>query len=358
MSGLPQINIYFKQAAETAIKRSGQGIVALILRDETASNVLAGSSASYGKLTEVTKSHFTDDNYDYITKTFLGSPQRIIVERIGEDDSYGDALARLKNKKWNYLSIPGIADDDASVIAEWIAAQRENKKTFKAVLKYDDANSPGIINFATEGISVAGKVYSSAEYCCRIAGLLAGLSFNDFERASATYSKLPEVDSITESTTPDEDIKAGKLILINDGSAIKIGRAVNSLHQLSDAQTEDMKKIRIIEIMDLICDDIRTAFSDNYLGVYSNGYDNKLLFVNEATQYLRRLADIDILEKEYDNKAFIDINAQRKYLAERSDVSNMSDEDIKKAKTGSLVFVGSNVMPLDAMEDLDMYISM
>lgn len=358
MSGLPQINIYLKKAAETFIKRGGQGIVALILKDETAINAQASTSVSYGKLTEVTKNHFTEENYDYITKTFLGSPQRILVERIGDEDSYEDALARLKNKKWNYLSIPGISDDDIPQIAEWVIAQRANKKTFKAVLKYDEANSVGIINFATDGISVGKKVYSSSEYCCRIAGLLAGLSFNDFERASATYSILPEVDSITESTTPDEDIKAGKLILINDGSSIKIGRAVNSLHTLSDGQTEDMKKIRIIEIIDLICDDIRTAFSENYLGVYANGYDNKLLFVNEATQYLRRLEDSDILEKEFDNKAFIDIDAQRKWLSEKSDVSKLSDEDIKKAKTGSLVFVGSNIMPLDAMEDIDMYISM
>ena len=44
-------------------------------------------------------------NYDYISKTFLGGPQRVIVERIGAEDTYDDALARLKNKKWNYLAI-------------------------------------------------------------------------------------------------------------------------------------------------------------------------------------------------------------------------------------------------------------
>ena len=33
--GLPNISVIFKQKAETAIKRSGNGIVALILADNT-----------------------------------------------------------------------------------------------------------------------------------------------------------------------------------------------------------------------------------------------------------------------------------------------------------------------------------
>ena len=355
--GLPELNIYFKNAAETAVKRSGEGIVALILRDTTAISALSSPSAAYGKLADVSKSHYTTDNYDYISKTFLGSPKKVLVEIIGADENYEAALGRLKNKKWNYLSVPGIGTDDIAAVAEWIITQREAKKTFKAVLNYDKADSIAIINFATEGIVVGDKTYTAAEYCCRIAGLIAGLSFNDYERASATYATLSEVEAITESTDPDKDIGAGKLILVNDGSVIKIGRAVNSLQTVEENLTEDMKKIRIVEIMDLMSDDIKEAFASNYLGVYANSYDYKLLFVNEVTQYFKRLADSDILEREYDNTAFIDVDGQRKWLAERSDVSDLSDDEIKKAKTGSLVFVGANVLPLDAMEDLNMYIT-
>lgn len=357
MTGLPQINIYFKQAAETAIKRSGEGIVALILKDDTAINVLASPSFAYGNIAEVSANNFTEENYDYIEKTFLGSPKKILIDVIPEDGDWETALGRLKNKKWNYLSIPQIAEGESEGIAQWITAQRSAKKTFKAVLNFD-ANHEGIINFSTGSVVVGDNTYTAEQYCCRIAGLLAGLSFNDYERASATFAPLTEVDSIEESTTPDEDIKSGKLILINDGSQIKIGRAVNSLHELETGKTEDMKKIRIIEIMDLMCDDIHEAFATNYTGVYANNYDNKLLFVNEVTQYFKRLADSDILEREHENKAFIDIDAQRKYLAEKSDVSDMSDDEIKKAKTGSHVFVGSNTLPVDAMEDLEMYITM
>ena len=354
--GLPQINIFFKKSAETAVKRSGEGVVALILKDDTAVSADIGTSKSYSKLVEVDPKHYTDTNYDYITKTFMGSPKKVIVEIIGEGDSYDEALARLKNKKWNYLAVPGIEESDSKTIADWVISQRAAKKTFKAVLNYE-ANHIGIINFDTDGIVVGDDTYTAKQYCCRIAGLLAGLSFNDYERASATYAQLTEVEAIEESADPDTDINNGKLILINDGSVIKIGRAVNSITKLSDGQTEDMKKIRIIEIMDLICDDIREAFATNYLGVYANSYDYKLLFVNEVTQYLRRLADSDILESEHDNRAFIDVDTQRAWLSNKTDVSDLSDDEVKKAKTGSNVFVGASIQPLDAMEDLEMHIT-
>lgn len=93
--GLPEINIVFQSKAETAIKRSANGIVALILRDATKGDI---TSYSYTNESEVVKSHWTTANYDYISKTFLGGPQRVIVERIGAEDTYDDALARLKIK--------------------------------------------------------------------------------------------------------------------------------------------------------------------------------------------------------------------------------------------------------------------
>lgn len=346
--GLPEINIVFQSKAETAIKRSANGIVALILRDATKSDI---TSYSYTNESEVVKSHWTTANYDYISKTFLGGPQRVIVERIGAEDTYDDALARLKNKKWNYLAIPSLADNEKD-IADWIIAQRSAKKTFKAVLPYA-ANNEGIINFATNDIKVGTKVYTTAEYCCRIAGLLAGLPMTE----GATYQTLAEVESITESTTPDDDIDGGKFILINDGEKVKVARGVNSLHILSGDKTEDMKKIKIIEGMDLMRDDIRSAFENNYIGI-NNSYDNKVMFVAAINQYFDGLVREGVLYGDAENTADIDVNAQRDWLAQKYDISEYSDEQIRKAKTGSYVFVTADITFCDAIEDLKFSINM
>lgn len=346
--GLPEINIVFQSKAETAIKRSANGIVALILRDATKGDI---TSYSYTNESEVVKSHWTTANYDYISKTFLGGPQRVIVERIGAEDTYDDALARLKNKKWNYLAIPSLADNEKD-IADWIIAQRNAKKTFKAVLPYA-ANNEGIINFATNDIKVGTKVYTTAEYCCRIAGLLAGLPMTE----GATYQTLAEVESITESTTPDDDIDGGKFILINDGEKVKVARGVNSLHILSGDKTEDMKKIKIIEGMDLMRDDIRSAFENNYIGI-NNSYDNKVMFVAAINQYFDGLVREGVLYGDAENIADIDVNAQRDWLVQKYDISEYSDEQIRKAKTGSYVFVTADITFCDAIEDLKFSINM
>ncbi len=344
--GMPELLIDIKVAVDTAITRSGRGVAALILKDDTQTT----ETFTYAKMKAVVKSHWTTANYDYIEKTFDGSPARVIVERIGATN--GDAtaaLARLENKKVNYLAFPGATEDEIAEVLSWVKQNRAAGSTVKAVLPSTAADNEGIINFATEDISVGKKVYTTAEYCCRIAGILAGIDLDN----SATYTVLPEVTGIKESTDADADVDAGKLILINDGEHIKLGRAVNSLKTIGSNKTVDMKKIKIMDGLDLMCDDIRTSFEENYIG-QRNSYDNKLLFVNAVNVYLTGLARDGVLDDEYNNIAYIDVDAQRAYL-EGIDpkYAEFSDDDIKKANTGSRVFVGCNVKMQDAIEDLN-----
>ena len=53
-------------------------------------------------------------------------------------------------------------------------------------------------------------------------------------------------------------------------------------------QTEDMKSIKIVEGMDLIAEDIRTTFKENYIG-RSNSIENKELFIAAVNQYFETL---------------------------------------------------------------------
>ena len=354
--GLPEILIEFKTKAETAVRRSENGIVAVILADDTKSGD-EHTSYTYNYEADIVKSHWTSANLDYLSKIFLGSPNRVLVERIGTEDSYDNALARLKNKTWNWLCIPAIAADNVKNMCDWVTAQRAAKKTFKAVLPCTAANvrpnNEGIVNFSTEGIKVGTKTYTSGEYCARIAGLLAGLSMTE----SSTYQVLAEIDGIMESTSPDDDIDAGRFILINDGEKVKVGRGINSLSVLSGDKTEDMKKIKIIEGMDLMRDDIRAAFENNYIGI-NNSYDNKVMFVAAINQYFDGLVRQGVLYDGAENIADIDVDAQRDWLSQRYDMTEYTDDQIRKAKTGSYVFVTANVTFSDAIEDLNFTINM
>ena len=350
--GLPEILIEFKTKAETAVRRSQNGIVAIILADNTKEgegnlSYSYATAADYGLA-----SSWSTKNRRFLSLVFAGGPKKVLVERISEGESYADALSRLRNKQWNWLAIPELADDKVQDIADWITAQRSAKKTFKAVLPNMAANHEGIVNFTTDGIKCGSYSYTTGQFCARIAGLLAGLPMTE----SATYQVLADVTAITESTTPDADIDAGQFILINDGEKIKVGRGVNSLATLSGAKTEDMKSIKIIEGMDLMRDDIRAAFENNYIGI-NNSYDNKMMFIAAIGQYFAGLEGT-VLYKEAENTVDIDVDAQRAWLSERYDVSDYTDDQIRKAKTGRTVFATANVTFCDAIEDLHFSINM
>lgn len=344
--GLPKILIEFKTLAETIISRSERGIVAVILKD----NSNTTETHTYSKESEITKSHYTASNLAYLSLIFKGGPSKVIVERVPSDGDIAVALERLKNKQWYYLTVPGITDDEKETVLQFIKEQRtQYHKTFKAVLPDCAADFEGIVNFATDNIKVGAKTYTTAEYCARIAGILAGLPLN----RSATYYVLSEVESITESETPDEDVDNGKLILINDGTKIKIARGVNSLTTFTDEKGQDFSKIKIVEAIDMIRDDIRTTFEDEFVGKVENSYDNKIVFIAAVNKYFKDLASRGVLYDKFDNKAEIDIDATREYLSKNKDVSEWDDESIKTANTGTNVFVKGNVQIQDAIEDLN-----
>ena len=121
--GLPKILIEFKTLAESLIKRSERGIVAVILKDGSNGAV----TNTYSKESEIVKSHYTTTNLNYLSLIFKGNPSKVIVERIPTNGDWSDALDRLKNKKWTYLTIPGIQDAQVSDVAQFIVKQREDE---------------------------------------------------------------------------------------------------------------------------------------------------------------------------------------------------------------------------------------
>ena len=237
--GLPEIIIEFKSKAVTAMKRSALGIVTLILRDTT-NKVLTSNVQVYKSIEDIKPGDWSEKNIDYIKKTLLGTPSKIIAIRMTNDesDTLPNILKLAGSRRFNYLAMPEATAQEAEDIASWIKSKRsKERKTFKAVLPNQAADSAGVINFTTGAIQVGERTYTTAEYTPRIAGILAGLPFTQ----SSTYFVLPEVDSIAETETPNEDIDDGQLILINDGEKIKIGRGVNSLVTITSDMKQDYK---------------------------------------------------------------------------------------------------------------------
>ncbi len=350
--GLPQINIAFKSTASTVIKRGTRGIVTLILKDKVSKIQIERLNG----VDEIPKT-INENNKKQIELAFMGSvnsAKKVIVLIIPEEsENYTEALTLLETTKFDYLVVPFITNEDAVKIATWIKDMRSNKDVkVKAVLPHCAADNEGVINFATDNIKVGNNLYTASEYCSRIAGMLAGCPLN----ISATYQPLPEVEDVPHLSKEsfDEGIDSGKLLLLHDGEKVKIARAVNSLVTTNADKGEDFKKIKLVDMMDLIVSDIKKTAEDNFIGKYANNYDNKILLMSSIQSYLEAL-EIDNLLDLGKNKVSIDIETQKNYLKTIGiDVDNMNEQEIKEANTKDKVFLKGLIKITDAMEDINL----
>lgn len=358
--GLPSMDIRFIEAGVTAIKRGARGVVVLILEDSVPQD-----NPVEIIMTSDIPSGFNAFNKDQIEKALIGyqtPPKKVIAYTVAKGTEaapvdYSEAQNYLETIRWDYLAIPEIKTTNVSAISTWIKALRDTKKRkVKAVLPNSASDHEGIINFTTKEIWVGEKKYVTSEYCGRIAGLIAGTPMT----ISCTFAPLPEVTNCDKKT--DDEISAaidkGELVLYNDGEKVKVARGVNSFVTTTEGKQASFKKIKIVEAMDMIHDDIKKTAEDSYLGKYSNSYDNKCLLIVAIKAYLERL-EMDGILNRGKTELGIDIEAQRNYLLGKAHKTNdgrladsMTDQEVKEADTEDKIFLGGKLKVLDAIEDI------
>lgn len=368
--GLPQVLIDFKTKGITAIKRSARGVVVLILKCESTDT---SNKYKISDVSEIPEGVFDEASTDLIKKCLDGTPLRILVYTLPKasvqapKNTQATLLKQLKHIRYNYIAAPTGTTQDQQDLVSYIKAERNNsRKTVKAVVGSVAADFDGVINFCTEDIKVATgkntagkttyKTYTPIEYTARIAGILAGLALD----RSATYYKLTEVESVKVYEDLNDRIDHGELHLFDeeDGEGVKIARACNSLQTFTTDKGEEFRKIKIVEGVDMVTDDIRDTFKKYYVGKYINDYDHKMLFVAAIMVYFGQLAG-NVLDSRAGNTVDIDFQFQKDYaIIKGEDVSQMTNMQIREYNTGSQIGLSGNVKFVDAMEDLKITFTM
>jgi phage tail sheath protein len=368
--GLPQVLIDFKTKGITAIKRSARGVVVLILKCESTDT---SNKYKISDVSEIPEGVFDEASTDLIKKCLDGTPLRILVYTLPKasvqapKNTQATLLKQLKHIRYNYIAAPTGTTQDQQDLASYIKAERNNsRKTVKAVVGSVAADFDGVINFCTEDIKVATgkntagkttyKTYTPIEYTARIAGILAGLALD----RSATYFKLTEVESVKVYEDLNDRIDKGELHLFDeeDGEGVKIARACNSLQTFTTDKGEEFRKIKIVEGVDMVTDDIRDTFKKYYVGKYINDYDHKMLFVAAIMVYFGQLAG-NVLDSRAGNTVDIDFQFQKDYaIIKGEDVSQMTNMQIREYNTGSQIGLSGKVKFVDAMEDLKITFTM
>ena len=380
--GAPSMDIQFIERAITAVTRGERGIVLLWVKDSLPAAAVNPATII---LSSDIPSGLSDTTVEQIKLAMIGytnAPKKVLVygmgisedaETVAVDAGYKKALEVSETVKFDYLAIPTVeTDGKTQEVASWVKSMRDNKrKKIKAVLPKIEADHEGIINFTTdrnvktetvteknETKTAVDIVYTAEQYCARIAGLIAGtpLTF------ACTYAPLTELSDCTRLTDIDTPVDNGEFIVFYDGEKVKVVRGVNSFVTTADGKGDSFKKIKIVEAMDMINDDIIKTAQDSYLGKYANSYSNKCLLISAISGYFAQLKRDGIISSY---SVSLDAEAIRTYLKSKGlkatledgtikEVDECSDEEIITADTGSFVFLTGNVKILDAIEDIKM----
>lgn len=354
--GMPSIEVTFKQLAATAVRRSSRGVLALVVRDDTADTPEIASFTTY---LDIKEGAYTEENMAMIKQAFTGQPAKVIIVKQAVDGTTEALKTALDSILFNWLTMATSSESDQEAIVAYTQNRnktRKGKKVKALVYNVATADDIQIVRFTTEKAVMDKTEVAGWKLLARIAGVLAGLPMT----RSATYYELADIQSVTEPKDMDKEVDDGNLFLFNDEGVVRIARAVNSLTTTGTTYTEDMKSIAIVEAMNLMEEDIYTTFKNDYLGKYKNSYDNQSLFIAAVNGYFKDLSKEEILDPNYSNLAGVDVEAQRNawLTAGKPEASEWDELTVKKNTFKRKVFLAGNVKILDAMEDLFFPITM
>lgn len=351
---LPSITIAFQTAGIEAIGRSEKGVVALLLKGTEDS----AKTYTIYDATDIPET-LSAENKAYISRALIGytKPPRYVLVYVGAstEDDLTKGLEYLETQKFDYMAgPPDISSEQAQAVATWIKNQRENNHAiYKAVLPNTAADHECIINMTTDACDMGDDDHaklSAAQMCSRIAGLIAGTPM----KIACTYAPLPELADCNRLSRADGDkaIGEGKFILIHDGQKVKVGRGINSFVTTIAGKGTAFQKIKIVECMHMMEQDIRQTAEDSYIGKYPNSYDNKCLLMTAIDGYLERLYLDELIREGWTVE--INMEKTRAYLKSVGvDVSGLSDDAVRRADTGDKVFIRIKSNILDAIEEID-----
>ena len=348
----PSISIAFKTLATTAIQRSERGTVCLILQDTKATQ----KWYTFKTIADVETEKWDKDSIKYINLAMHYGAFKILVRVIQSGEDTSKVLKDLEMRKFNWLAYPKASETEDQTVVNWVKQQFGNTGAIGKTVKYvssfaDKTDHVAIVELANGGTykSIYGD-FTAQEYTVAIAGLIAGMPLN---RSADNYT-MSDLKSVE-----DYEPKLGKFSLYNDEEVVKVNYGVNSKTTFDSTWKKDTRKIKVVEGMCFIVDDIRDTFKNYWLGKYINDYDNKMNFCSNITKVYFKEMSPNILNGDYDNKVEIDIEAHKKVIiTDGLEVNSMTDLEILQYPTGEDVYLTGDVRFVDTMASFSLTMAM
>lgn len=354
--GLPEIRVEFKKLAESASVRSTRGILAVILRDTTAG--VTWTKKTYAALSDVTQADFSAANYKILARAFLASPFLVRVIRVGANGTVADAAQDLESAAYNWVCTPVAAlQSELAAYVKTVNTARRLRQAKCLVYGVTGADDIHVVSAANASVTLTGESDATAmtDYLPRLAAVLAACPIT----GSVTYYALEDVVSAAAVTDPGASVDAGNLVIFQEDTVWRIARGVTTLQTVTGDLTEDMKKISVVEAMDMMKEDISLIFKNHFMSRVRNSADNQALFLSEVRLYLQDLQAQSVLDPDTEPTVEIDVAAMRRaWTAAGTDVASLSDAQVRKKTFRSYLYAAMSCRVLDAVEDLIMTIGL
>lgn len=360
--GMPGVIITFRENQETFLYRLGRGMVCYVHIASSASTP-EYYTIQYKTATDKTLESATEkDKLIPIVKQMFDYGANKVIIAVAK--AFTDVEDWLLMQRFNYLAVVSAADADAGVI-EW--AEGINYRAGRKFMLFTDSTQPASKDeYKRYLASIYPTVASGIPYGTPmdLAAVVAGLT-----NRSATFYVLAYNDKLTDeqlalypgarSATANEKINAGQVCIVNDGEKIKVGRGVTTYyHEDAESPERDtteskLSKIRAVDILNMIEDDIRDNFEEQFIGE-NNAYEDKMSFINAVNGvYFAGLLGT-ALNPNKENYVDIDLEKHIEYIKMKGeDPSTMTEMQIRKYDTGDNLFLHGSVCPMPTMEDME-----
>ena len=349
MATRPNVSISFKQLATTLVQRSERGTAILLLSDATGvddSGVVAITTKVYKTVADIDESLYTADNVSLIKNCLSYTPFEVVVIS-GNSTNFKDfTKAIMSVRRTGWIAFAGNETPQAD-LASWIKSMELQRYTYKAVGTQKGADSKQYVYFNQDATDNNGNNVSAVNYLPSLLGILASCNIT----RGCTNFLCSDLSGVTEVDDIDSAVGSGQLVLNNDVNGVRIVAGINSLTTLNgNTETEDMQYIETVE----------AEFKNTYQGAFKNKYKYQMLFIGAVNAYFSNLASEDVLDSEFDNKAEIDIEAQRNAWlgVGKSEAADWPDDKVKQMSFKRTVFVACNIKILNCMENLKFVVTM
>lgn len=353
---LPKIEITFKQLADSFIQRSARGTCFLVVVDATEGAIVNEIS---GINFRDVKTQYTEENQQYIKDILDCNVYKLFVIKHREEE-LEDTLDLIKQTYSSGRITMITTEANYTKIIDWVKAAALEGYAYHCLCYSKNGNSKYCENVHEQTITFKDErgTQPAQKFLPTMLGILSKCNV---ER-SATYFVCDTIEKVEDVATPDTVVNSGDLFLVNNfyngENKVRVSTGVNTLTTFTE-EPEDNRYIDYVEVQDMIAEDIREVFKNDYIGQMKNTADNQMLFIAAVNAYLKALADDEILDPDWDNRCDIDTDAQRRaWMTVKQEAADWDDAKVRRTPFKRTVFLTADIKITGAMENLKLVIYM